>query len=75
MRITHEMSRFLADMEYPATKDDLLREAMRDGLGPADVALLEDLPEQSYSAGWHIRYRLGSRALSDAVTAVRPALA
>jgi len=26
------LGRFLADMEYPATKDDLLREARRDGL-------------------------------------------
>jgi hypothetical protein len=75
MRITPEMSRFLGGMEYPATKDDLLREAMRDGLGPADVALLEDLPEQSYNAAWNIRYRLGSRALSDAFSAAEPALA
>lgn len=74
MRITPEMSRFLFDMEYPATKDDLLREAVRDGLDPADIALLDELPEQSYSAAWHIRYRLGTGALSDAVTSVEPAL-
>lgn len=75
MRISADMSRFLADMEYPATRDDLVREATRDGLGPADIALLKELPEQSYSAGWHIRYRLGARALSDAFTSAEPALA
>jgi len=75
MRITPEMNQFLAGMEYPATRDDLLREANRDGLGAADIALLEDLPEQSYSAGWHIKYRLGARALSGAFTSVEPALA
>ncbi|MBQ3360094.1 DUF2795 domain-containing protein [Microbacterium sp. kSW2-24] len=62
------LDRFLAEMEYPATKDDLLREAARDGLGPDDRALLADLPEQSYSAGWSIRYRLARRSLEEALT-------
>jgi len=75
MPITAEMSQFLAGMEYPATRDDLVREALRDGLGPSDIALIEDLPEQSYNAGWHIRYHLGTRALADAFTSVEPALA
>ncbi|MFS0853891.1 DUF2795 domain-containing protein [Microbacterium sp. 179-I 3D4 NHS] len=60
------LDRFLTTMEYPATKDDLLREARRDGLGADDRALLADLPEQSYSAAWHIRYRLARRSLADA---------
>jgi hypothetical protein len=75
MPITLEMNRFLAGMEYPATRDDLLREAIRDGLASTDIALLEELPEQSYSAAWHIRYRLGARAVSDAFTSAEPALA
>lgn len=29
------LRRFLAEMEFPATKDDLLREAVRDGLDSA----------------------------------------
>ena len=62
------LDRFLSEMEYPATKDDLLREAARDGLGPDDRALLADLPEQSYSAGWSIRYRLARRSLEEALT-------
>lgn len=75
MRITSEMSQFLAGMEYPATRDDLVRESIREGLGTADVALLEGLPEQNYSAGWHVRYRLGARALSDAFAPVASAIA
>ncbi|MGN7966092.1 DUF2795 domain-containing protein [Microbacterium sp. 22179] len=69
------LDRFLAEMEYPATKDDLLREAARDGLGPDDRALLADLPEQSYSAGWSIRYRLARRSLADAFTAAHTPVA
>ncbi|WP_314649903.1 DUF2795 domain-containing protein [uncultured Microbacterium sp.] len=60
------LDRFLRSMEYPATRDDLLREAARDGLDPDDRALLAALPEQSYSAAWSIRYRLARRSLADA---------
>jgi hypothetical protein len=66
MSLSPELDRFLATMEYPATTDDLLREARRDGLNAEDRALLADLPEQSYSAAWHIRYRLARRSLADA---------
>lgn len=59
------LDRFLATMEYPATRDDLLREAARDGLDADDTAALAALPENSYSAAWHIRYRLARRALAD----------
>lgn len=60
------LERFLAAMEYPATRDDLLREAARDGLSADDRALLAELPEQSYSAAWSIRYRLARRSLTKA---------
>ena len=40
------LDRFLRGMEYPATRDDLLREAARDGLGSDDRAVLARLPEQ-----------------------------
>ncbi|ALX65688.1 DUF2795 domain-containing protein [Microbacterium sp. XT11] len=66
------LDRFLAGMEYPATRDDLLREAAREGLGADDRALLEALPDQSYSAAWHIRYRLARRALADAFAPPQP---
>ena len=74
MAVTPELDAFLASMEYPATKDDLLREAERDGVNPSDLARLEHLPEQSFSARWHIRYHLAHRALAD-VTAASRALA
>ena len=48
------LRRFLAEMEFPATKDDLLREAARDGLDPDDMLALEQLGGQSYSARWQI---------------------
>lgn len=41
---------FLAGMEYPATKDDLLREAARDRLHRDDILALENLSGSSYSA-------------------------
>ena len=68
MPTSPSLDRFLRSMEYPATRDDLLREAARDGLGSDDRALLAALPEQSYSAAWSIRYRLARRTLTDALT-------
>lgn len=67
MTIPASLDVFLADMEYPATKDDLLREAVRDGLSPSDRALLEDLPDQNFGARWHIRYFLARTSLADAL--------
>ncbi len=58
MTISPELDRFLATMEYPATKDDLLREASRDGLGENASAALSALPSQNFSARWQIRYHL-----------------
>jgi hypothetical protein len=69
MPLSPALDRFLAGMEYPATRDDLLREATRDGLGDDERALLLELPEQNYSAAWHIRYRLARRSLADAFAA------
>ncbi len=58
MMLPSTLDRFLAGMEYPATRDDLLREAVRAGLSLADRTLLEDLPDQGYSARWHVRHML-----------------
>ncbi|UYO97604.1 DUF2795 domain-containing protein [Microbacterium sp. M28] len=66
MAVSPALDTFLKNMEYPATKDDLLREAVREGLDPRDRAVLDDLPEQSFSARWHIRYHVAQRALADA---------
>ena len=67
MTIPASLDAFLADMEYPATKDDLLREAAREGLSASDRALLGDLPDQSFGARWHIRYFLARATLADAL--------
>lgn len=76
MSLTPTLDRFLAGMEYPATRDDLVREAAREGLGAEDRALLADLAEQSYSAAWHIRYRLARRSLVEGLSpATAPAAA
>ncbi|MBT2483586.1 MULTISPECIES: DUF2795 domain-containing protein [unclassified Microbacterium] len=75
MPLSPALHRFLADMEYPATRDDLLREAARDGLSREDRALLSELPEQSYSAAWHIRYRLASPSFADVFAPSSPVVA
>lgn len=54
------LARFLSEMEYPATKDDLLREATRDGLDRDDILALERLDGHSYSARWQVLWALRS---------------
>lgn len=67
MTITPTLDAFLASMEYPATRDDLLREAARDGLPASDCAVLEALPDRSFGARWHIKYHLAQGTLADAL--------
>jgi len=69
------IGRFLAEMEYPATKDDLLREARRDGLSIDDQTLLRSLPEQNYNAGRHIRYHLTRQRRGKTLFASMPRVA
>ncbi len=73
MPLSPSLDRFLRDMEYPATRDDLEREAVRDGLDVEDRLLLSGLPDQSYGAAWQVRYRLARRALADAFAPAEPA--
>lgn len=72
MSLSPELDRFLLQMEYPATRDDLLREARRDGLRGEDLARLADLPDQSFSAAWRIRYRIARGSLADTLTTREP---
>lgn len=67
MTLSSSLTRFLAGMEYPATRDDLLREGIRDGLPAGDRALLESLPEHNYSAAWHVRILLTQHPLSESL--------
>ena len=57
------IDRFLRDMEYPATKDDLLREAAREALAERDRQLIRSLPDRTYSAGWQVRRALAPRTI------------
>ncbi|MDQ0612413.1 hypothetical protein QF046_000054 [Microbacterium sp. W4I4] len=54
------LERFITDMEYPATKDDLVREASRDGLAAEDIAALRALPGDSYDARCRVRDALAA---------------
>ncbi|MFF5624175.1 DUF2795 domain-containing protein [Microbacterium sp. LWH10-1.2] len=73
MALSTDLDRFLAGMEYPAVRDDLLREAAREGLSAEDRAVLDALPEQSYGAAWHVRYRLARQALAGIFSPGEPA--
>ncbi|SDM15127.1 DUF2795 domain-containing protein [Microbacterium azadirachtae] len=58
MVLPSTLDRFLAGMEYPASRDDLMREALHDGLARADRDLLGTLPDGTYTARWHVRHAL-----------------
>ncbi|MGB3731506.1 DUF2795 domain-containing protein [Microbacterium sp.] len=49
------LDRFLADMEYPAITDDLVREASRDGLPSDDIAALSALPIGRFDSCFDVR--------------------
>lgn len=72
MMLSPALDRFLTGMEYPALRDDLLREAVREGLEVDDRSLLESLPEQSYGAAWQVRYRLARERAVNAFASRRP---
>jgi hypothetical protein len=56
-------------MEFPATKDDLLREAARDGLDRDDVLALEQLGGYTFSARWQIVRALRQTPARELITA------
>ena len=58
MSLSMSLQRFLAGMEFPATKDDLVREAVRDGLDSDDIRMLMQLDHDSYDARWQVRLAL-----------------
>lgn len=63
------LSRFLAEMEFPATKDDLLREAARDGLDRDDVLALEQVGAYTFSSRWQIVRALRQTPARELITA------
>ncbi|MGX1933788.1 DUF2795 domain-containing protein [Microbacterium resistens] len=69
MMLSPSLNRFLAEMEYPAEKDDLVREARREDLPMTDLLVVQGLPERSYDSWWQIRRAIGEG--SDGVPAER----
>ncbi|WP_309128698.1 DUF2795 domain-containing protein [Microbacterium sp.] len=67
--LSPSLERFLADMEYPAMKDDLTREAARDGLPDEDLAALHALPDGGYDARCRLRDALLSLQHSSGLVA------
>ncbi|WP_193596981.1 DUF2795 domain-containing protein [Microbacterium sp. YJN-G] len=68
MSLSFPLEHFLAEMEYPATKDDLLREAARDGLDADDRRLLETLDDHGYSARWEVLSELRTATARELTT-------
>ena len=58
MMISTEMTEFLNSMEYPAHRDDLVREAARDGLQYSDRARLAELTPRSYHGKFDVLLEL-----------------
>ncbi|MEV7619736.1 DUF2795 domain-containing protein [Microbacterium sp. NPDC089321] len=69
MSLSTSLQRFLAGMEFPATRDDLVREAVRDGLDSDDIRMLMQLDHDSYDARWQVRLALASPADAALVAA------
>ncbi|MFE6996057.1 hypothetical protein ACFVAE_08890 [Microbacterium sp. NPDC057659] len=59
--LTPALDRFLTTMEFPAMKDDLIREGIRAGLAAEDRARLGRLPEQRYDGRLLVRAALAPR--------------
>ncbi|MFC4138613.1 MULTISPECIES: DUF2795 domain-containing protein [unclassified Microbacterium] len=64
--LTPALDRFLTTMEFPAMKDDLIREGTRAGLAIADRAQLDRLPEQRYDGRLPVREALAAQADENA---------
>lgn len=45
-----QVQKVLDGMEYPATKDDVLKQAMENGADKDTITFLESLPEQTYNS-------------------------
>lgn len=58
--IASPLDRFLAEMEYPAMTDDLVREASRDGLAADDLATLSALPTGRFDSSFDVRRALAA---------------
>jgi hypothetical protein len=60
----------LIDMEYPATREDLLRAAVRSGCEPAAISDLRALSEQSFHGVYEVRQALSAITRSTSAAAL-----
>jgi hypothetical protein len=52
------LAQLLNDVDYPATRDDLVRLGRRGGLDGESAALLQTLPNRSFNGTWDVYYAL-----------------
>lgn len=50
----------IADVEYPATKEDLVETAQAKGAGEAEVRWLDSLPDRSYESSADVMGEAGA---------------
>lgn len=75
MNLSPALNEFLSDMEYPATKDDLVREATREGLIAEEREVLASLPGRSFDSGWDVRLDLLESTVSNRIRRSEPVAA
>jgi hypothetical protein len=63
--ITDELKQVLVAMEYPATRDDLIREAVRTRCDLSTVRFLKALPSRGYQGVADVRRALEHTQLAD----------
>jgi hypothetical protein len=60
----------LSEIDYPATRDDLVRLAKRGHAERGTVARLQVLPNRSFNGAWDVRYALEGHGHLAEVSAV-----
>lgn len=73
MTISTELTTLLRAMDYPAYKDDLLREAIREGINDSDLFRLAEMTPRSYNGRYDVVRELKWGRVWDRTT-VRSAL-
>jgi len=61
------LAELLSEIDYPATRDDLLRLARRGHADLGTVGSLQSLPNRSFNGAWDVRFALeGHGQLAEA---------
>ena len=54
-----QIQKYLGGVDYPATKQDLLKHAQQEGADEAVLSMLQQLPEQTYQRPADVSEALG----------------